>query len=181
MIGGSSNCDAYHITSPHPEGLGAKICMETLLRKAGIRANQIDYINAHATGTQIGDKAEMLAIQSVFGGVAKKPFVSSTKGATGHLLGAAGALEAGICAYAIKKVGENGGIEGKEIMPPTLNLEESEISFGFDLLAKKAREGRVNYCLSNSFGFGGVNVSLLFGRVESIVCEYKEEEKAGQE
>ena len=76
---------------------------------------------------------------------------------------------------------ENGGIEGKEIMPPTLNLEESEISFGFDLLAKKAREGRVNYCLSNSFGFGGVNVSLLFGRVESIVCEYKEEEKAGQE
>ena len=146
--------------------------METLLRKAGIRADQIDYINAHATGTQIGDKAEMLAIRSVFGGVAKKPFVSSTKGATGHLLGAAGALEAGICAYAIKKVGQKGGIEGKERMPPTLNLEDSEISFGFDLLAKKAREGRVNYCVSNSFGFGGVNVSLLFGRVDWTVCAY---------
>lgn len=108
MIGGSSNCDAYHITSPHPEGLGAKACMESLLRKAGIDAGQIGYINAHATGTQIGDRAEMLAIRSVFGAAAKKPFVSSTKGATGHLLGAAGALEAAICAHAIKEVREDG-------------------------------------------------------------------------
>ncbi len=113
-MNGAVNCDAYHVTSPIPEGDGAKQsssvysmidrCMETVLRNAGVPAEAVGYINAHATSTQIGDKAEMMAISKVFQNCQKNLRISSTKGATGHLLGAAGAIEAGICAYSLVHV-----------------------------------------------------------------------------
>ncbi|KAK8816164.1 hypothetical protein WA556_001109, partial [Blastocystis sp. ATCC 50177/Nand II] len=152
VVDGFTNTDAYHITSPCPDGSGAAACMTQLLKKANVQPEQVGYINAHATSTQIGDRAEMQAIHSVFGSLSSLPCISSTKGATGHLLGAAGALEAAICGYALKE----------RVLPPTLNLEETDIDFGFNLIPKKAIKKDVEYALSNSFGFGGVNVSLLF-------------------
>ena len=159
IIGGFTNSDAYHITSPCLEGEGAERCMRSLLQQTSIPAPKIGYINAHATGTQIGDRAEMKAISGIFGELEVKPIVSSTKGATGHLLGAAGALEAGICAYSLKQ----------GIFPGTYNLEESDISFGFELSHESTRR-EAEFALSNSFGFGGVNVSLCFRRFISFVC-----------
>lgn len=172
------NCDAYHVTSPIPEGDGARRseclasmtdrCMEMALRNANVPVEAVGYLNAHATSTQIGDKAEMMAISRVFQNCQKNLRISSTKGATGHLLGAAGAIEAGICAYSLAhvRIREWNEYEGKA--PGTLNLKETDIDYGFNLIREQTSITG-EYAISNSFGFGGVNVSLLLKRI-LVVC-----------
>jgi len=143
--------DAYHITSPAPGGEGAARCMAMALKDAGVAPEAVDYINAHGTSTKYGDELETQAIKSVFGDHAYKVAVSSTKSMTGHLLGAAGGVEAVVCALSIKH----------GVIPPTINLDNSDPECDLDYVPNTARRVDVTYALSNSFGFGGTNACLL--------------------
>ncbi len=153
VIGYGMSGDAYHITAPAPDGNGGFRAMRNALKRAGIDKEQIDYINAHGTSTPLGDEIELGAVKRLFGNHAYKLSMSSTKSAIGHLLGAAGSVEAIFSIFAMR--------DG--IVPPTLNLEKPSPSCDIDLVPLKAKERRVRYALSNSFGFGGTNASLIFG------------------
>lgn len=151
--------DAHHLTAPHPEGLGAAKVMQLALEEAGVRPEDVDYVNVHGTSTPLGDVAEIKALESVFGeSVYGKVSISSTKSMTGHLLGAAGAVEALACLFAMQK----------GIVPPTINLNnvDEAIDPRIDLTPNKAKERKVNCALSNTFGFGGHNSSIVFKRFE---------------
>lgn len=152
VAGYGCTCDAYHVSAPDPEGKGAALAMALALREGNVTGAEVDYINAHATATPLGDRLETLAIKQVFGEAASRLAVSSTKSMTGHLLGAAGGLEAVACILAI----ENG------IVPPTINYEYPDPDCDLDYVPNKARSRTVEVALSNSLGFGGHNVSLLF-------------------
>ena len=154
IVGAGLSADAYHITAPHPQGLGAISVMKLALEEAGIHPSQMDYINVHGTSTPLGDIAETLAIKEVFGEAAYDLNISSTKSMTGHLLGAAGAIESVACIKAIT--------EG--IIPPTINhfTDDPEIDNKLNLTFNKAQERKVTYALSNTFGFGGHNTSIIF-------------------
>ena len=158
VIEGCGNtCDAHHVTAPHPEGRGAIACMKQALAEAGLTPDDIGYINAHGTATNKGDAVETGAIKSVFTG--KLPFVSSTKGATGHMMGAGGITEAIACIKAI----ETG------TLPPTINLHEVDPECeGIDFVPNTAKEAKIDHAMSNAFGFGGQNSSIIVGRYESI-------------
>lgn len=153
VLGAGLSADAHHITAPHPDGLGAKAVMENALKDAGINAADMDYINVHGTSTPLGDVAELKAIKSVFGEHAYSMNISSTKSMTGHLLGAAGALEAIATIMAVKE----------NIVPPTINhfTDDPEIDAKLNLTFHKAQEREVNIALSNTFGFGGHNASVI--------------------
>ena len=153
VAGGGASGDAHHITAPHPEGLGARNAMKEALRDAGIEASAIDYINVHGTSTPLGDIAEAKAIQQVFGEHAYNLNISSTKSMTGHLLGAAGVIEALACVMAVTE----------NIVPPTINHTEvdPELDEKLNFTFNKAQEREVNYALSNTFGFGGHNATLI--------------------
>jgi 3-oxoacyl-[acyl-carrier-protein] synthase II len=157
IVGAGMTCDAYHVTAPQPEGLGAMQAMRMGLQHAGLQPTQIDHINTHGTATGLGDIAETKAIKAVFGEHAYKIPCNSTKSMTGHLLGAAGATEL----VTVFKAMEHG------IVHPTINLDEPDPECDLDYVPNRARECRVNYAVSNSFGFGGHNVSLVVGRVNS--------------
>lgn len=149
--------DAYHLTSQPEDANGAIRSMRMALRKAGVRPDQIDYINAHGTSTPINDPTETLAVKTTFGDHASKLVMSSTKSMTGHLLGAAGGLEAGITALAIRH----------QVAPPTINLDNPDPACDLDYAANVKREMTIDYALSNSFGFGGTNGTLLLKRFEA--------------
>ncbi len=151
LIGYGNTADANHITAPAPHGEGAARCMAMALRSAQIRPEEISYINAHGTSTPQGDVCETQAIKTVFGEHAQKVAVSSTKGATGHMLGAAGAVEMAICAKAIQT----------NIAPPTINYEFPDPECDLDYVPNSAREIEINAAVNNSFGFGGHNASLI--------------------
>lgn len=152
MVGYGMSCDAYHITAPSPDGEGGAICMKLALKDAGVSPEEIDYINAHGTSTKQGDELETQAIKTVFGEHAYKLSVSSTKSMTGHLLGAAGGVEA---IFTILSIYE-------DIVPPTINLDNPDPLCDLDYVPYKARKKEVRYALTNSFGFGGTNASILF-------------------
>ncbi len=152
LVGFGMSADAYHITAPLEDGSGAALCMKNALADAGVGPGDIDYINAHGTSTPLGDKAETVAIRSVFGAAADEVAVSSTKSMTGHLLGAAGGVEALFCVLAIR--------DG--VMPPTINYDDPDPACDLDYVPNVARESAVRVALSNSFGFGGTNGSLVF-------------------
>ena len=152
MVGYGSSSDAYHITQPHPEGEGGARAMTTALETAHLDPADIDYVNAHGTSTPLNDKAETLAMKRVFEDEAYKIPVSSTKSMVGHLLGASGALEAAISVMAVSK----------GVAPPTINLEEPDLDCDLDYIPHVARRGRIRSAMSNSFGFGGHNASLIF-------------------
>jgi 3-oxoacyl-[acyl-carrier-protein] synthase II len=156
IVGYGSTCDAYHMTAPDPEGHGAANSMREALEDAGIDPSEVDYINAHATATPLGDKAETLAIKNVFGAHAAKVAISSTKSMTGHLLGASGGLEAMVCILAIY----NG------IIPPTINYEQPDPDCDLDYVPNVARKAEVDVALSNSFSFGGHNATLVFKKYQ---------------
>ena len=157
LIGYGVSADAYHLTSPHPEGVGASRCMEMALRHGGVTPEQVDYVNAHGTSTGLGDVCETKAIKRTFGDYAKDGLiVSSTKSMTGHLLGAAGGVELAACVKAIN--------EG--VVPPTINLDDPDPQCDLDYVPHTARERKIDVALSNSFGFGGHNASLLVRRFE---------------
>ena len=156
LTGYGLSSDAYHLTAQPPDADGAVRSMNMAIRKAGLRADQVDYINAHGTSTPINDPTETLAIKRVFGDHAYKVAISSTKSMTGHLLGAAGGLEAGICALAIRH----------QIAPPTANLENPDEACDLDYVPLKARPMKIQHALSNSFGFGGTNATLLLSRYD---------------
>jgi 3-oxoacyl-[acyl-carrier-protein] synthase II len=151
LIGYGNTADAYHMTAPSPEGEGAARCMKTALRSAGLRPDEVSYINAHGTSTPQGDLCETQAIKTIFGDHARKLAVSSTKGATGHMLGAAGAVEMAICAKAIQT----------NCVPPTINYEQPDPECDLDYVPNTAREMAVNTALNNSFGFGGHNATMV--------------------
>ena len=155
LAGFGMSDDAYHITAPAEGGVGAMKAMENALRNAGVAAQEVDYINAHGTSTQMGDLAEIAAIKSLFGEHAEKLAVSSTKSMIGHLLGAAGAVEAIFSILAIRD----------SIAPPTINLDEPDEGCDLNLVANTAQQRNIDYALSNSFGFGGTNGTLLFKKV----------------
>lgn len=152
IIGYSSTCDAYHITAPNPEGFGASMAMSLALEDAGVHPSEVDYINAHGTSTPLNDKQETLATKQVFGLDAKKVAISSTKSMTGHLLGAAGGVESIASVMAIHT----------SIIPPTINYENPDPECDLDYVPNHARTKEVRIVLSNSLGFGGQNVSLVF-------------------
>ena len=154
IVGYGMSADAYHISAPHPEGDGAVRVMQAALADAGLPPEAIGYINAHGTSTQLGDLSEVHAVHKVFGEHAHRLAVSSTKSATGHLLGAAGGLEAGILALAIHH----------QVLPPTLNLEQPGEGCDLDFVPLKARPADLEYALTNSFGFGGTNGALIMKR-----------------
>jgi 3-oxoacyl-[acyl-carrier-protein] synthase II len=153
VVGGGLTADAHHITAPHPEGLGAINVMKLTLEDAGMKPEDIDYINVHGTSTPLGDIAETIAIKEVFGDHAYNLNISSTKSMTGHLLGAAGAIEAIAC---VKSIQNN-------IVPPTINFENKDenIDYNLNLTLNKAQKRTVNAALSNTFGFGGHNTSII--------------------
>ncbi len=154
LVGYGMSADAYHITAPSEDGDGAYRVMRNAMRDAGIGFDQIDYINAHGTSTPVGDRIETLAIKRTFGDHARKLAVSSTKSMTGHLLGGAGGLEAGIVVLAIRD----------RVMPPTINQCHPDPECDLDYLPNFARQAPVEYALTNSFGFGGTNGALVFKR-----------------
>ncbi len=156
LIGYGMSCDAYHITAPEPNGRGAILCMESALQDAGISKEEVDYINAHGTSTQLNDITETIAIKSVFGERAYKIPISSTKSMIGHLLGAAGAVEFIVSLLCIRD----------NIVHPTINYEYPDPQCDLDYVPNKAREAKVNVILSNSFGFGGHNATLIARRFE---------------
>lgn len=156
LVGFGMSGDAYHITSPVADGEGAARCMNNAMRNAGINSDEIDYINAHGTSTPLGDAAETMAVKASFGDRATKVAVSSTKSMTGHLLGAAGGIEAIYTAMAIHS----------QIAPPTINLENPDPACDLDYVPNSAREMKINYALTNSFGFGGTNGTLVLRRYE---------------
>ncbi|HAP69751.1 MAG TPA: beta-ketoacyl-[acyl-carrier-protein] synthase II [Flavobacteriales bacterium] len=153
IVGGGMSADAHHITAPHPEGLGAINVMRNALRDAGMRPNEVDYINVHGTSTPLGDIAESKAIREVFGENAFDLNISSTKSMTGHLLGAAGAIEAIACVMAVKN----------DVVPPTINhfTDDPEFNSKLNFTFNKAQKRTVNAALSNTFGFGGHNASVI--------------------
>jgi 3-oxoacyl-[acyl-carrier-protein] synthase II len=146
--------DAHHITAPAADGDGALRCMRAAIRRAGISAEQIDYINAHGTSTPLGDEIELKAVEGLVGSAAGRISMSSTKSSIGHLLGAAGAVEAIFCILAMRD----------QVVPPTINLDNPSVATAIDLVPHQARKRPVNVALSNSFGFGGTNASLVFRR-----------------
>jgi 3-oxoacyl-[acyl-carrier-protein] synthase II len=146
--------DAHHITAPSEDGDGAFRVMRNALRDAGLQPSQIDYINAHGTSTDVGDRIETAAVKKCFGDHAYKVAVSSTKSMTGHLLGGAGGIEAGITVLAIRD----------QIAPPTINHEVPDPDCDLDYVPNQARPMKIEYALSNSFGFGGTNGCLIFKR-----------------
>jgi 3-oxoacyl-[acyl-carrier-protein] synthase II len=156
MAGYGMSADAFHVTAPPDDGDGAYRVMRNSLRDAGIEPHQVDYINAHGTSTDVGDRAETAAIKRAFGDHAYKVAVSSTKSMTGHLLGGAGGLEAGITVLAIRD----------QIAPPTINYENPDPKCDLDYVPNHARPMKIEYALSNSFGFGGTNGSLIFKHYE---------------
>ncbi len=156
VTGYGVSCDAYHMTNPSPGGEGAGRAMQMALQDAGIAPDQISYINAHGTSTPVGDEIETQAIKRVFGDHAKKLLVSSSKSMTGHLLGAAGALESVFCIYALRD----------QIAPPTINLENPSDGCDLDYVPMHARDGKFTHVLNNSFGFGGTNCSLIFSQLK---------------
>lgn len=157
IVGYGLTGDAYHITSPAPGGEGAARCMAMALNDAGVEPSMVNYINAHGTSTKYGDELETQAIKTVFGDHAYKLAVSSTKSMTGHLLGAAGGVEAVICALSIRH----------GIMPPTINLDNPDPECDLDYVPNTARQTDISYALSNSFGFGGTNACLLLKKPEN--------------
>ncbi|WP_319381422.1 beta-ketoacyl-ACP synthase II [Thiomicrorhabdus sp.] len=157
VLGFGMSGDAYHMTLPASGGEGAARCMTTALHNAQLDPSKIDYINAHGTSTPAGDLCETSAVKSVFGDHAYKLCMSSTKSMTGHALGAAGAMEAVFTALALKE----------QIMPPTINLDNPEEGCDLDYVAHTARDAKIDYALSNSFGFGGTNATLVLGRVDA--------------
>ncbi|HZP47387.1 MAG TPA: beta-ketoacyl-ACP synthase II [Vicinamibacterales bacterium] len=156
IVGYGMAADAFHITAPSDDGDGPLRTMRRAMKSAGVEPSQIDYINAHGTSTPHGDKIETLAIRRTFGECVKRVAVSSTKSMTGHLLGAAGGLEAGITALAVYH----------QVAPPTINLDDPDEECDLDYVPHTARKLAINYALSNSFGFGGTNAALLFKRFE---------------
>jgi 3-oxoacyl-[acyl-carrier-protein] synthase II len=150
VVGYGNTADAYHLTAPSPDGEGAARCMKMALKTGGLKIEDVSYINAHGTSTPQGDTCETQAIKTVFGEHAKKIAVSSTKGATGHMLGAAGAVEMSVCALAIKH----------GIAPPTINYQVPDPECDLDYVPNTAREMKVNAIINNSFGFGGHNASI---------------------
>jgi len=156
LVGYGLSGDAFHIAAPSEDGDGPARVMKNALADAGIAADAIDYINAHGTSTPAGDKAETLAIKTVFGAHAYELAVSSTKSMTGHLLGAAGGLESGLCALSVYH----------QVLPPTINYETPDPDCDLDYVPNEARQSPVRYALSNSFGFGGTNGSLIFKRAD---------------
>ena len=156
MVGEGESADAYHITASHPEGLGAKLVMQSALEDANLKPEDIDYINVHGTSTHVGDISEAKAIKDVFGEAAYKLNISSTKSMTGHLLGAAGAVEALACVMAVKN----------DIVPPTINHEEEdkdpELDYNMNFTFNQAQKRTVRAALSNTFGFGGHNACVIF-------------------
>jgi len=156
VVGYGSSSDAYHITAPSEDGDGAVRAVKMAIRKAGIRPDQIEYINAHGTSTPYNDRLETMAIKKCFGDHAYKMAISSTKSMTGHLLGGAGGLEAGISALAVHN----------QIAPPTINLQNPDPDCDLDYVPRIGRKMPITYALSNSFGFGGTNATLLFKKFE---------------
>jgi 3-oxoacyl-[acyl-carrier-protein] synthase II len=155
LVGYGMSSDAYHMTSPSEGGEGAARCMRNAMRDAGLNADQIDYINAHGTSTPAGDKAETFAVKLALGDHAYKTAVSSTKSMTGHLLGAAGGIEAVFSVMAIHD----------QVLPPTINLHQQDPECDLDYVPNVARDTRVNIAMSNSFGFGGTNGTLIFKKI----------------
>jgi 3-oxoacyl-[acyl-carrier-protein] synthase II len=149
------SADAHHITAPCEDGEGAARCMANALRNAGLNPDQVEYVNAHGTSTELGDIAESVAVKRCFGEHAKRLAVSSTKSMTGHLLGAAGGVEAIFSVLALKH----------QIAPPTINLFEQDVRCDLDFVPNTARDMRMQAALSNSFGFGGTNGTLVFRRL----------------
>ena len=160
MVGEGMSGDAHHITASHPEGLGAKLVMQAALDDAGLKPEDIDYINVHGTSTHVGDISEVKAIKDVFGDAAYKLNISSTKSMTGHLLGAAGAVEAMVAVLSVKN----------DIVPPTINHEEDdkdeEIDYNLNFTFNKAQKRQVRAAISNTFGFGGHNACVVFIKYE---------------
>lgn len=154
LVGFGMSGDAFHITAPSDDGLGARLCMANALADAGLTPDQVDYINAHGTSTQLGDVAETLAIKAAFGDHAKKLAVSSTKSTTGHMVGAAGGAEAIFTILALRE----------QVVPPTINLDEQDPQCDLDYTPNEAREAPIEVAISNSFGFGGTNGTLAFKR-----------------
>lgn len=154
VVGAAATADAYHITAPHPEGIGVINVMNLALEDAGMKPEDIDYVNTHGTSTPLGDVAELIAIEKVFGAHASKLNISSTKSMTGHLLGAAGAIEAIACVLAMQH----------DFVPPTINhfTDDPEINPSLNLTFNEAQQRKVKATLSNTFGFGGHNASIIF-------------------
>jgi len=156
VAGYGLNGDAYHVTAPSPDGEGAARVMKLAIDEAGISPADIQYINAHGTSTPYNDRVETLAIKSLFGEAARKVAISSTKSMTGHLLGAAGGVEAGLTALTIDR----------QVLPPTINYEFPDPDCDLDYVPNKPRTAEVIYALTNSFGFGGTNACLLLKKFE---------------
>ncbi|MFM8357368.1 MAG: beta-ketoacyl-ACP synthase II, partial [Verrucomicrobiota bacterium] len=154
LVGYGNTCDASHMTAPDPEGAGAARAVQMGLRHAGLRPDQIDYVNAHATSTPVGDICEANAIQRIFGDHARRLAVSSTKGATGHMLGAAGGIETLICCQAIRH----------QVAPPTINVENQDPQCPLDVVPNVARPMKIDAVVNNSFGFGGHNAIVVLKR-----------------
>ncbi len=154
VVGFGQSADAHHITEPHPEGLGAVLAIEAALKEAGVAPEAVGYVNAHGTSTPYNDRVEVIALKKVFGDHAKKLAVSSTKSMTGHLLGAAGAVEAIATAQALSS----------GVLPPTINYDDPDPELDLDFVPNEPREAQVEYALSNSFAFGGQNAVLLLKR-----------------
>jgi 3-oxoacyl-[acyl-carrier-protein] synthase II len=154
LVGYGLSGDAYHITAPAEDGDGAFRCMTAALRRAGVSPEEIDYINAHGTSTPLGDEIELKAVERLVGNAAGRIAMSSTKSSVGHLLGAAGAVEAIFCLLAMRD----------QVVPPTINLDNPSVATSIDLVPHSARKRQINIALSNSFGFGGTNASLVFRR-----------------
>ena len=156
VTGYGASADMHHFTAPHPEGAGAIRAMRRALNKARVQPNEVDYVNAHGTSTKLGDIAETRAIHEVFGDHAARLAVSSTKSVHAHLLGAAGAMEAAACVLAIDR----------GLIPPTINLDNQDPDCDLDYVPNRARPARVDVAISNSFGFGGHNATLVIGRTK---------------
>ncbi len=158
LCGGGMSCDAYHISATHPEGIGAALCMENAIKDAGIKASEITYVNTHGTSTPVGDMPELFALEKCLGSHYKETYISSTKSMTGHLLGAASAVEAIASVLAICN----------DVIPATINVNEIDpkVPEGSKIVTGKPLKTTVNYALSNSFGFGGHNASVIFGKVK---------------
>ncbi|MES2034104.1 MAG: beta-ketoacyl-ACP synthase II, partial [Pseudomonadota bacterium] len=159
LVGFGMSSDAYHMTSPHPDGAGFIAAMKNTLQDANVALTEVDYINAHGTSTPVGDPLEAAAIKALFGEHAYRLAVSSTKSMTGHLLGAAGAAEAIFCVLAIRD----------NVAPPTMNLDNPDEGCDLNFVANAAQQRQINTALSNSFGFGGTNGALLFKRFKEPV------------
>jgi 3-oxoacyl-[acyl-carrier-protein] synthase II len=155
VVGYGLTGDAYHLTAPAPGGEGAARCMRMALKNAGVNPEEVDYINAHGTSTPMNDLYETMAVKTVFGDHAKKMMVSSTKSMTGHALGAAGGMEAVFTMMAMDK----------GVVPPTINYEEPDPELDLDYVPNTARDAKIRYAMSNNFGFGGTNATLLFRKL----------------